>query len=544
MHIRTKLILSYAFVIAFCLLLAALVSAFLLRRYQGDFVRQRIEIIAEATAPLLHDNNDPARFDAAAQVLQTADQTGSRMVILSASLRDLTAAQQRPAIVARQFEAVVQQDTAGILPVGATVQLPRKVYEDWQQWSRSPAAQAPKVGTPAPLKNAQLTLPAPLTGRVQLREGQPTELVMVPLRAEKGAPTGDFRVLVVAEPLGTGRRPFAAVVGPLGWAAGIAFLISILVALLLARSITQPLIGLTGATRALARGDYSQRVPVRGEDEVAELGGSFNQLAQELDQIRRREKDFLANISHDLKTPLTSIQGFAGALVDGTCPPDTYPAVARIIHSEAQRMGQLVGDVLQLSRLEAGELPLTLAPLDLADLLRAGARRFAAAAQAAGVTIRIESPTERVLILLGDQGRLEQVLGNLIENALRYTPTGGRIDLVAGTAEVEGKTLARLLVRDTGSGIAPADLPRIFERFYQADKARVTGSAGAGLGLAIVKELVERHGGTVRAESTLGAGTTIVILLPLTHQVPPHPEQPDPSPIGATGSGGTTRRGA
>src|SRR4051794_13257976 len=509
MHVRTKLILSYAFVIALCLLLAAAVSVFLLRRYQGNFTRQRIEIIAETTAPILHDNNDPARFDAGAQVAKSAEQTNTRMVILSASLRDLTVAQQRPALATRQIGAIVQQDTAGTLPAGAQVMLPRKVYEDWQRWPRSPAAQVPKAGTPAPLKNEQLALPAPITGRVQLREGQPVDLTMIPLRAEKGAPSGEFRVLIVAEPLGSAARPLAAVLGPLGWSAGIAFLVSILVALLLARSITRPLIGLTRATRALARGDYSQRVPVSGSDEVGELGGSFNQLAQDLDQVRRREKDFLANISHDLKTPLTSIQGFAGALVDGTCPPDAYPAVARIIYDEAERMGRLVGDVLQLSRLEAGDLPLTLAPLDLADLLRAGARRFAPAAQAAGVTLRVEAPTERALTVLGDQGRLEQVLGNLLENALRYTPAGGRIDLVASAAEAEGQPLARLLVRDTGSGIAPTDLPRIFERFYQADKSRVAGRAGAGLGLAIVKEVIERHGGTVRAESTLGAGTTI-----------------------------------
>jgi two-component system sensor histidine kinase BaeS len=339
-------------------------------------------------------------------------------------------------------------------------------------------------------------------------------------------------------------RPLAAVLGPLGWSAGIAFLVSILVAFLLARSITRPLLGLTRATRALARGDYAQRVPVSGSDEVAELGGSFNQLAQDLDQVRRREKDFLANISHDLKTPLTSIQGFAGALVDGTCPPDAYPAVARIIHDEAQRMGRLVGDVLQLSRLEAGDLPLTLAPLDLADLLRAAARRFAAAAQDAGVTLRVEAPADRTLTILGDQGRLEQVLGNLIENALRYTPSGGRIDLVAGTAEAEGQPMARLLVRDTGSGIAASDLPRIFERFYQADKSRVAGRAGAGLGLAIVKEVIERHGGTIRAESTLGAGTTIAILLPLTRQEAARQDGTAPLLVAGTGARGAPRRGA
>lgn len=516
MHIRTKLILSYAAVIALCLVLAAAVSAALLRNYQSRFISERVAIIAETTAPILHDNNDPGRFDAATQVAQTAGETGTRMIVLSASMRDLTAAQQRARLLQPQrFQATVQQDTAGLLPPGTPVMVPRAVFEQWQQWQRTQAAQAPKAGTPAPLKNAQLNLPEPTTGRIPLREGEPLELAMVPLRAEKGAGGGEFRILVVAEPVNVQGRPLAAMLARLGWAAGIAFLISILVALVLTRSITGPLIALTRATRALARGDYSQRVPAKDGDEVGELGGSFNQLAQDLERIRRRERDFLANISHDLKTPLTSIQGFAGALVDGTCPPDAYPAVARIIHEEAQRMGQLVGDVLQLSRLEAGELPLALAPVDIAGLLREGARRFAAPAQAAGVALRVDAPAERALTLLGDRGRLDQVLGNLIENALRYTPAGGRIDLIAAPLELAGKPGVRLLVRDTGAGIAPQDLPRVFERFYQADKARVAGRAGSGLGLAIVKELIERHGGTVRAESTLGAGTTIVMTLPL-----------------------------
>ncbi len=547
MHIRRKLILSYALVIALCLILAAGASALLLRQYQGDFVSQRIAIIAETTAPLLHDTNDPARLDAAAQVAKTAEQTNTRMVVLGATLRDLTTAQQRPGQAVnpqRQFAAIVKQDTAGILAPGTPVMVPRRVYEAWQGWTRSPAAQPTRAGTPAPLKNAQLALPAPLTARVALREGQPLDLALIPLRAERGAPNGEFRVLIVAESPGTPVRPFAALLVRLGWTAVVVFLVAILVALLLARSITRPLIALTRATRALAAGDYTQRVPVRGRDEVAELGGSFNQLAQDLERLRRREKDFLANISHDLKTPLTSIQGFAGALTDGTCPPESYPDVARIIHDEAQRMGHLVGDILHLSRLEAGEVPLALAPIDPADLLHAAGRRFEKAAQAGGVTIRVEAPAARSLILLGDRARLEQALGNLIENALRYTPPGGRIDLVAVPVEADreghpgqGQGQARLIVRDTGSGIAADDLGRIFERFYQADKARVAGRAGAGLGLAIVKELVERHGGAVRAESTPGAGTTITLMLPLARRDVDAASDAGPVPVGAAGAG-------
>jgi len=524
MHVRTKLILSYTLISALCILLATLVSGVLLWRYQGSFVHQRIEAIAETTAPLLHDNNDPARFDAAQQVALTAGQTNTRMVILTANLRDLTAAQSRPGQGAaqRRFAATVTQDTAGLLAPGSQLPLPRRIYEDWQGWQRAQNAATPRAATatPMPLKNAQLTLPAPLTnaqaGTVALREGESLDLALIPLRAERGAQAGEFRVLIVAEPSGTPRRPLAAIAAQLSKAALVGFLVSLAVALLLARSITRPLLSLTRATRALARGDYSQRVQVRGDDEVAQLGHSFNQMAREIEQIRRRERDVLANISHDLKTPLTSIQGFAGALIDGTCPPEEYPTAARIIYDESERMNHLVGDVLQLSRLEAGELILSLGPVDLHELLTQSARRFAGTAEQAGVLLRVETPADGPLRILGDRGRLEQVLGNLLDNTLRYTPSGGRIDLVGGPIEEEGRPMVRLLVRDTGRGIPADDLPRIFERFYQADKSRVAGrGGGSGLGLAIVRELIARQNGTIRAESIQGAGTAITILLPV-----------------------------
>jgi signal transduction histidine kinase len=237
-------------------------------------------------------------------------------------------------------------------------------------------------------------------------------------------------------------------------------------------------------------------------------------MVGEIEATRQRERDFLANISHDLKTPLTSIQGFAGAIVDGTCPPDAYTDAARIIYAEAERMGGLVGDVLQLTRLEAGQLTLELAPIDLARLLHDSARRFTPAATQAGVMVQVQTPAEGAVIFAGDRGRLDQVLGNLMENALRYTPRGGSLQLLGDADDTAKPPSVTIIVCDTGAGIPPTDVPRIFERFYQADKARAAGRGGSGLGLAIVKELVERHGGTIRAESALGVGTSIVLTLP------------------------------
>ena len=514
MHVRMKLILSYALIIALCLTLTALVSAVLLRNYQNRFAKQRIEIIADTTAPLLHDNNDPTRFDAATQVRRTADQTQTRLVVLEATMRDLTTAQSRAARGGneiKQFDATVKQDTAGLLPEGTTVAIPRGVYESWQRWLREQAASTTQAGTPVatPMKNAQLTLPGTTTGSIALRAGRPLDLALIPLRAEKGMPSGDFRVLVVAEPIGSTARPLAAFVGTLAPAAGIAFLVSIIVALILARSITRPLLGLTAATRALASGDYQRRVAIRGDDEVAELGHSFNAMATEIERVRRRERDFLANISHDLKTPLTSIQGFAGALIDGTCPPDAYPDAARIIYSESQRMGHLVGDILQLSRLEAGELTLGLAPVDLSDLAPGNG---ATVHRHGGESGCIDPPRQPIGSADHRPRRPWPARAGLGQSGRECPPLhrAGWADRPHQRQAGEcGRPLARLAVRDTGSGIAASDLPRIFERFYQADKSRVAGRTGSGLGLAIVKELIERHGGTVHAESVVGAGTTI-----------------------------------
>ncbi|HET8628958.1 MAG TPA: HAMP domain-containing sensor histidine kinase [Thermomicrobiales bacterium] len=512
MNVRTKLILSYALVITLCLALAGAVSAALLRNYQLNQTRQRLADIAEPVAVILHENINPATFDAGALLTKEASQTQTRMILVQAPPRDVVAVRQ-----GRPLLGVVIQDTGDGFTPGATIRLPEPVYQGWLNTlaqARRGGTLPPASGNDVPPVNAQIALPQPWEGSVELGDGRRVALAAVPLRAERG--TAGFRVLIVAEPAGAPAPPFGRLVMPLLWAALSAFLVSILLALVLARSITRPLVRLTAATRAVAGGDYAERVPVQGEDEVGELATSFNAMAAEIERAHRRERDVLANISHDLKTPLTSIQGFAGALVDGTCPPDSYPDVARIIEEEAQRMGRLVGDILQLSRLESGDFPLSPEPIDLAEFLNAGARRFAAKAAEGGVELRVTAP-DAPAVFRADRARLEQALDNLVDNALRYTPRGGHIDLVGEVARGGPAPAARLLVRDSGAGIDPADLPRIFERFYQADKSRAGGGrrGSSGLGLAIVKELVERHGGTIYADSAPGAGTTMTIALPL-----------------------------
>ena len=229
-------------------------------------------------------------------------------------------------------------------------------------------------------------------------------------------------------------------------------------------------------------------------------------VLQDLTDLRRAEQSrriFLANISHDLRTPLASLQAMIETLQDGAI--DDRAAAddfLRRMDAEVQGLNRLVGEFLELTRIQSGQLELALAPADLRTLLQDVAARMAAQAEQRGITLDLVLP-EAPISVHADAGRIEQVLLNLLQNALTFTPRGGRVTL---GAQLQADRV-QIWVRDTGSGIAPEDLPHIFERFYKADRAR--SSTGTGLGLAISKHLVERHGGEIGATSELEQGTTV-----------------------------------
>jgi signal transduction histidine kinase len=303
--------------------------------------------------------------------------------------------------------------------------------------------------------------------------------------------------------------------------AGLAGLVlSLLLAVIIARSVAQPLQRMAHAAQAVARGDYSQPLAASGPDEVKELAASFNDMARQVQAGQEIQRDFVANVSHELKTPLTSIQGFAQAILDGTATD--APAVrhaASVIHDEAERMRRLAEDLLVLARLQSGQMTLRREPVNVKEVLRACANRFALRAERAGVQLEVQTPD--LPPIHGDGDRLGQVFSNLIDNALVHTPPEGRVTVRAFTGAVVGSTSAKadnmlmVEVSDTGSGIPAEDLPRIFERFYQVDKSRARAGSGAGLGLAISREIVQAHGGTITAESAPGHGARFTVRLPL-----------------------------
>jgi two-component system sensor histidine kinase BaeS len=302
------------------------------------------------------------------------------------------------------------------------------------------------------------------------------------------------------------------VLGPaVGWfflASLIAIAVAALVAFRLAKQLTKPLRSATEATARIADGDMSVRLPTetkRRDDEITELSRSINQMATTLQRSRGLEQQFLLSVSHDLRTPLTSIRGYAEAVADGTASDSQ--AAAGVILAEARRLERLVKDLLDLAKLEARQFALDIVPVDLAELARRGAEGFAREAGEAGVALTVVAPDHSVMVA-ADPDRLGQVLANLTENSLKYAT--GRIEVTV----VDHPVGPRLEVSDDGAGVAAEDLPHVFERLYVAKWEPVRKESGSGLGLAIVRELIEAMGGHVTAAANAGGGTRMVVVFP------------------------------
>ncbi|HFQ93603.1 MAG TPA: HAMP domain-containing protein [Anaerolineae bacterium] len=284
--------------------------------------------------------------------------------------------------------------------------------------------------------------------------------------------------------------------------------VALLLGFILSRTLTRPLQEITAATQKVAAGDLSQEVPVRSDDELGQLAASFNRMSRQLTQSRDMRRQMTADIAHDLRTPLSLILGHTEALRDGVLPPsqETFD----VLHDEAKRLDRLVTDLRTLSLADAGELSVAARPVAPQLLLeraivthtpRAEKKRIA-------LTLEVEPDLPEVLV---DPDRMGQVLDNLVENGIRYTPENGRITLSASRSEYG----VRLQVQDTGPGLSPEEVEHVFDRFYRGDKSRQRQEdGGSGLGLAIARSLVLAQNGRIRAESQLGEGATFIVELP------------------------------
>ncbi len=288
-----------------------------------------------------------------------------------------------------------------------------------------------------------------------------------------------------------------------------ALLVALILGFFLARTLTQPLRALTQAAQRISQGQLEQEVRVSSNDEIGQLAAAFNSMSQEVARVNQLRKRMTADIAHDLRTPLTVISGYIESMRNGVLKPT--PQRLDLIYSEIERLQNLVGDLRMLSLADAGELILNPQNIPPVALLNRAATLFKNQAEQQNIEICVEAASELPEIRV-DEARMMQVFGNLISNSLRYTPAGGTIRLSAQASDHQ----VEICVQDTGSGIPSEEIPYIFDRFRRSDRSRHAENGESGLGLAIVKALVELHGGSTRAESVAGFGTTIYMLFPVT----------------------------
>jgi len=478
MSLRTRLLLSYALVIIVCVAIMGVALLFLLRDapVQKRLVTARLTLEAATITRLLRTplQNGVAPDQIMRRLQNIGDRTDSRIFLIDA---------QSGQILADTDNSLTNRN---LFNLGAPQRLNNTLFGEFNE------------GGTRWLYSTQQTLGLPAAREV---------VAALPFEATP----------VFSDPV------FRALLQPLLIALVLAFAVSIVLAILVTRSVVRPVLHVAQAAQKIAEGNYIQAVPVEGPREVKEMATEFNQMSQQVRDTQQIQRDFLANVSHELKTPLTSIQGFAQAIQDGAAGDSaSIRTSATIIFDEATRMNRMVGELLDLARIESGQIVMRSESVPLDQLLHSVIERLSLRAQEGGVALSADIAAGLPAVS-GDGDRLAQVFSNLIDNALKHTPSGGKVTVAArmlsGSSAVKrGKPLlgVEIAVADTGAGIPPEDLSRIFERFYQVDKSRVKSKTGSlGLGLAIVKEIVAAHGGTIHAESIVELGTKFVVWLPV-----------------------------
>ncbi len=472
--LRAKLIVSHVLVIVIAMTVLVLISGAYLRRYESENEQSRLQEIA-APLSVAALSLQPAsrasgeRVDRRTELDQLAERLDVRILVFSV---DGTVTYDTTTLGNLQGEALTSYALA--IDESRGLQQDRQVRID--PHTLTVAGEGALSGNDVVLSTL----------------GRPNDAFFI------GVTTDDQRLPWIARL--TPRLLLVALIS-MGGASIAGYLLS--------NRIARPIAELTTAADAMTAGSLQQRVPGEGGDEIGRLVASFNAMSARVSDTNRSQRRLLADVAHELRTPLTSLQGYAQALRDDVISSTEDRSKALdVIRSESVRMGNLIVQLLDLSRLESGQALTNQQQIDLAQLIEGVQSRFAHEAESRGVALqRVVEPN---LGIIGDRERLDQLLTNLLSNAPRHTPNGGAVTVDAQSGlNQEGAGVAVLRVRDTGEGIDPAVLPVLFERFRRGS------TGGFGLGLSIVREIVDLHRGEIAVESQPGTGTTFTMQFPL-----------------------------
>ena len=345
---------------------------------------------------------------------------------------------------------------------------------------------------------------------------RPPESGLVPVLVDN-TQVGSFSVLrdpsLSIGPQGISEPAAASLVSAVNqsllWTGLAAVALGTLLVSILSRKLLGPVKTLGDAAQQLGRGDLSQRAPAEGATEIRQLALAFNSMAANLEDAERQRRNLVADVAHELRTPVSNIQGYLEAVKDGLLQPDE--STIETIHGQVIHLGHLVEDLRLLAQAEAGALQLHRIPTRMPNVLRSCVDALRPRAEAKGITVNLEADEAMTQVEM-DSTRISQVVNNLLENAVIHTPAGGSVTVTAG---VDGDRLVRVAVADTGQGIPADDLARVFDRFFRADASRSRATGGVGLGLTIAKQLVEAHGGSIHVENVVPTGARFVFELPI-----------------------------
>lgn len=492
--LQVRLFLTYLFIIGVTLGLAALSLFLLLGGYRDEISYSSLEDVGVLVDALANTAAEAAPTTTPGQ----PDPQVPRGADLLLALRGILSRGGAGSDLSRETSIAIVDRSGHVLPGG------------WASATRLEGAAVENLQLPQNASGAPDS--APHRCRLKVEGGPSLLCVSMPLREPlaEAFPGTDASALVVAQPAASLGQVLADLMPRLLFSGLIGVAAALVLGFLLSQSVAAPLRNIARAARNVARGNYRQRVPATGPREVRDLAANFNRMTEEVQRSQQTLRDFLANISHELKTPLTSIRGFSEAILDGTIDdPKGIDRSARIISDESSRVLRLVQELLDLSRIESGQVSMLQESVDLEELLGHVAEVFALRSEESGV--RFEMIVKGSTHIRGDFDRLEQVLNNLLDNAFRHTPRDGAVRVAARDV---APGVLQVTVSDTGEGIAQDELPHLFERFYRASTSGNGRGHGHGLGLAICREIVRAHGGDIWATSERGRGTTFVFTLP------------------------------